>query len=871
MFQTNANTVAGPALAAAASSATVSPGAAETPGIRDQDAMIRALIDGLKVSAGWDLHADQLAGRLHHRLFEPRVTKTVAEYLGVFTMRLSPEVSAFFRDNAAAIDEVCSLYSNGPDYEALMGRGYLSAARWYDTYLLRTPDGAHYESVPFLFARISAFCACQARRSDCLSLALCKLQATEWGVQIETDMDIFNYFFRPLSTMLICGSTPIIRSAGLRNGHLASCFLVAPDMTCEEGTVRAMFGELCPLLAAKSGVGMDVTRFSHGNKSIVNALRLVDSQVEYFNDNAVRPVSVATYMELWHYQIQEFLAAKLPENPHRCNNIFQGVMVSDLFFRMYKEDPTQLWHLFDPREAPELSRLHGTAFDEAYLRLVRERRFHSAVPIKSLMFSLISTIIKTGSPYVLSKDACNRHHWYDTSGDAITCANLCAEVIQHPSGGTATCNLANVCLPRCLVERDDWAAPDRPVYLINGPLNTTVTFCFKTLRRAVEVSVFLINCAIEGGISPTPAVAEGQRERSMGVGVQGLADVFAEMGFRYGDPKSEALDGRIFENMYYWAVYTSCAIVRLGETDPFTGWERSRLSAGVFHWQTWDPEPVLSIPKDRWDHLRRQVVTHGTYNCQFIALMPTVGSSQLTGYAESFAPFFANISSKVTNKEEIIRPNPTFLRNVRAPDMRVLRYHGGDIPKLPSPMRLRYSAFYSAFDEAPEEQLRRARIRAPFVDQSQSFSLFLKEQHVQSASYMKNLLMLGNELGLKTIMYYCRVQKQTSVASFQCLNLGEEGKRSSSSSTAASIASSDDEGANVDVGEDDEAGDDERLGDESEESGEAVPVPRGRERAGFSLPCRQLPRGEGRSSREPVGDSCETGNRAPGYDCLACQ
>lgn len=726
--------------------------------LSDFDMCAQSLIDFLKVRVGWDVRANAMAGRLWHQIMEARCPATLKQYLGIFRGVLGHRVESFIQKNIDALEDMLCAYRRSKAYEDTLNCGYLSAVRLYDTYVLRTMETEPvYESVAQMFMRVSVFVACQCLEHECLYWLARDLIEDAKSV---SEMAIVEYVFGYLAAQHVCCATPILRSAGVEGGQLASCFILQPSMMNESGTLDALYHDMSPLLASKSGVGLDVTSFSH-QKNIASCLKLVDAQVHYFNDNNIRPVGASAYMELWHSQICDFLNAKLPENPDRCHSLFQGVCIPTLFFRMYEKDPSKLWYLFDPATAPNLIKLYGAAFDNEYERLVRAGKYVSCMPLKSMMFTLIHTIIKTGSPYVLLKEALNEHHWTDTQGMAINCSNLCAEIVQLPGRNTSVCNLANICLPKCLrtVERARVGTTDA-----NRPF-----FCFEALGDAVRVAVLVINACILGGSHPTPGVERGQKERSMGIGVQGLADVFAELGYGYLDAESAELDKNIFQSMYYTAVETSHNLVLEGQGVPFHGWEVSNFAKGRFHWQTWEGEDASFVPRHRWDALGKSIAEHGIFNSQFLAVMPTAGTSQVTGYAESVYPFFANISSKVTNKEEVLRPNVTFFKKVLPDDLRVVRQYGGDVSTFPKHHRERYRVFLTAFDYCPFKLLDRARARAPFVDQSQSMSFFLKEDRVRNASYLRDLLLHGYRLGLKTLMYYCRVQKQSSLTALQCL------------------------------------------------------------------------------------------------------
>lgn len=711
------------------------------------------ILNSLKISGAWNLADNIRAGRIIHEAKAAHVTKTVEDYLLVFEKQLTSPVSEFLKRRAGKIDAIIKAFSRSPDYEHLLDHGYLAALRFYDTYAVASVEGSVFESLPHFYMRIAAFCSTECARREPLKRTLKTMTLLD-GTPVKHEIDYFLYFFQLLTKLLIVPPTPVLRGAGTRKANLSSCFILSPDLSSEGKVVDRVMGDLSNVLKAKSGVGLDLSSFSQDGKNIISLLKVVNSQVEYFNDKNKRPVSVAAYLEIWHAQIQEFLSARMPESPDRCSAVFQGLCIPSLFFNLYESDPDGMWYLFDPAQAPQLTMLYGQSFNEEYLRLVAEKKFCATVPLKALLFQLINCIIKTGSPYVICKDACNAHHWRETQGAAINSSNLCAEIVQQANEkSTAVCNLANVCLPSCM-------RTDRRV---------GVMFDFDLLKAAVEGCVLMINASMRSTLDNVESVVRGQSVRSMGIGVHGLADVFAMMGWDYLDQHSALLDKGIFESLYYHAVRMSNLIVLVGGGKPFPGWQESNLANGKFHWEGWaDTEPT-SVSRREWTVLRAKVTGVGTYNSQFIALMPTVGCSQLTGYSESFNPFFANVVSKVTNKEEVLRPNMTFLSRIDEEDLPQIRFCGGDVSKFPEKLRKKYSNFLSAFDMDPEELIKRSRARAPYVDQSQSFSFFLKEELACSAKYLKKLLFLGHSLGLKTIMYYCRIKKIAEMADLECL------------------------------------------------------------------------------------------------------
>ncbi|AAK38264.1 ORF55 [callitrichine gammaherpesvirus 3] len=735
---------------------------------------IEQLINDLKVQANSDPEANILAGRLLHRLKSPLTTKTVSDYLLCFGPLLAENVLLFIQDHLDELEDRLSSFQRGEVYDRLLGRGYLSALRYYDTYLNVTTDGV-YESIPHAYMRVAAFCASITLHFEGMRLAMKAMCP-----HLSDILSIFDYFFEHLTLQTVCCSTPILRSAGIRKQILASCFIMSPRMESEAAVNLAMMRDLGRLLQHKSGVGMGVTDFGRDGKHIGLLLKMVNSHVEYHNYANKRPVSVAAFMEVWHSQVFKFLEAKVPENPERCAGIFTGLCIPHMFFKLYKEKPWSFWHLFEPQNAGRLESLYGEEFEREYYRLIKEGKSYGSVPIKSLMFSIVNSAIKAGSPYILLKEACNEHYWRDLSGEAMSAGNLCAEVLQPSRDEIAVCNLASVCLPRCLTGPlttgpvHGLMGPERksghellrglqetydPIEAVDLP---TGDFSLKILRDAVQCAVFLVNCAIQAG-SPT---WEARDVASMGIGVQGLADVFSALGWHYTDPSSRALNSRIFEEMYFTALCTSNTIAEHSRR-MFSGFSRSKYASGWFHWHDW-PDTITSLEPEVWETLAGRIKEHGLFNSQFIALMPTAGVAQLTGVSDSFYPFFANASTKVTSKEEALRPNQTFWRHLRVDHANEAVRVGCKVEAMPEPLRTHYSIFKTAFDYPQEDLIRMSRDRAPFVDQSQSLTLFLKERDASRASMLVRLLLLGWELGLKTIMYYCRVEKEADMGVYEC-------------------------------------------------------------------------------------------------------
>jgi ribonucleoside-diphosphate reductase alpha chain len=164
--------------------------------------------------------------------------------------------------------------------------------------------------------------------------------------------------------------------------------------------------------------------------------------------------------------------------------------------------------------------------------------------------------------------------------------------------------------------------------------------------------------------------------RPIGIGVSGLAEVFALLDIAYDSPEAFKLNKMIFAAMYYHALYQSRLLAlqegeynnfRTGECEVFMDgrWQKvkgSPLSNGFFQFNLWqqeadylksinrlnskiykeeDNEPInpvdwgMDIEKHSWGQLRKDIVQDGVRNSMLIALMPTASSAQLLRNAET--------------------------------------------------------------------------------------------------------------------------------------------------------------------------------------------------------------------------------------------
>ncbi|APO15876.1 ribonucleotide reductase subunit [Bubaline alphaherpesvirus 1] len=734
------------------------PAAASRPSRAAVAAYVGEVVDRMKAQSRVDERVYVKCGQLVHLRVRARGVPLDA-WLASAELALVPEVAERVRANRAFV-EVSLRYFELTEYAALCALGLQSALKYEEMYLAKLEGGA-LESMGQFFARIAATAATWTMREPAFGRALVGEGAT-WCA-------VFNAYLTALYRQLVVPATPIMLFAGRARGSLASCYLLNPRVTSSTEAVEAITTEVARILLNRGGIGISFQSFNRPasrdcKRGIMGALKLLDSMAMAINSDSERPTGICVYVEPWHCDVRAVLNMRgllARDESTRCDNLFSCLWVPDLLFDRYlaylEGREGVVWTLFDDR-ASHLSRLHGPAFAAEYERLEREGLGVEAVPVQDLAFLVVRSIVMTGSPFVMFKDACNRHYHMDTAGDALTGSNLCTEIVQRADPDAhGVCNLASVNLPRCVREAEGGA----------------LAFDFAALSTAAATAAIFVNAMMLGGQYPTERAARGvARHRSLGIGFQGLHTLLLELGMDMLSPAARRLNVEIAERLLLAVMATSATLCEYG-CAPFEDFARSKFARGLMPFDGYEGV-VLSLPR-AWARLREKVARHGLYNAQFVALMPTVSSSQVTEGSEGFSPVFTNMFSKVTMSGELLRPNLPLMRALRKHFTREASRLGavraldreqwsvaaalGDLaPGHP------LAKFKTAFEYDQERLIDLCADRAPFVDQSQSMSLFVTEpmDGKVPASQIMNLLVYAYKKGLKTGLYYCKIRKATN-------------------------------------------------------------------------------------------------------------
>jgi len=254
------------------------------------------------------------------------------------------------------------------------------------------------------------------------------------------------------------------------------------------------------------------------------------------------------------------------------------------------------------------------------------------------------------------------------------------------------------------------------------------------------------------------------RHRPIGLGIQGLADVFIMLRMPFESDAAKAMNKNIFETIYFAAMTASKDIAK--REGPYQTFKGSPLSKGIFQFDMWD---VSATENWNWEALRAEVMEHGVRNSLLVAPMPTASTSQILGNNECFEPYTSNIYTRRVLSGEFVVVNKHLLKDLVqlglwTNDMKnkIIANNGSvqNIHEIPENLKELYK---TVWEIKQRNLIDMAADRGAYICQSQSLNLFVDSP---STSKLTSMHFYAWKKGLKTGMYYLRSQAATQAVQF---------------------------------------------------------------------------------------------------------
>ena len=351
------------------------------------------------------------------------------------------------------------------------------------------------------------------------------------------------------------------------------------------------------------------------------------------------------------------------------------------------------------------------------------------------------------------------------------------------------------------------------------------TFNYDKLHQVTKVVTNNLNKVIDVNFYPTEKTRRSNmKHRPIGIGVQGLADVFAKMYIAFNSQEASDINEKIFETIYHASCEKSMEIAKSRQDEmldirlsyrnskfsfdsfepdcntysitqetpehikkllhkhmptygelfslsdnhvgAYSSFDGSPASKGLLQFDLWNETPSNRYD---WDSLKQNIMKYGMRNSLLVAPMPTASTSQILGNNECFEPFTSNIYLRRTLAGEFIVINKYLIADLINLGLwnddikNSIILHKGSIQQLTQlPKYIRET--YKIVWEIPMRNLiNMAASRGKYICQSQSMNLWMENPTYDKITAMH---FYAWQKGLKTGIYYLRTKAKASAQQF---------------------------------------------------------------------------------------------------------
>jgi len=562
-----------------------------------------------------------------------------------------------------------------------------------------------------------------------------------WGDNLEKVIETYN----SLSEGYYTHATPTLFNSGTTRPQLSSCFLLDLESDSIEGIFNTL-KESAQISKNAGGIGIAFTKVrakgtyiagTNGTSNgIIPFLKIYNETARAVDQGGgKRKGSIAIYMEPWHSDIMEFLDLRKNQGKDevRARDLFLAMWMNDLFMERVELDED--WTLMCPHECSGLTETYGEEFRELYTRYEREGKGKKTLKAREVWNKILESQIETGTPYILYKDSINEKSNQSNIG-VIRSSNLCAEIVEATGvtktqaeilqnkelleklglsefygeesvNETAVCNLASIALPKFV--------------------NKNKTYNFNKLYEVAYQATINLNNVIDVNFYPSPAAKfSNLLHRPIGLGVQGLADVFFMLGLPYESDEAKSINKEIFETIYYASIKASCD---LAKTDgSYATYQGSPISQGKFQFDLWGVTPTKRWD---WDKLREDVKKHGVRNSLTTCIMPTASTASILGNEASCEAQTSNMYTRSVLSGTFILVNKYLVKELVKLGIwndtirkKIITENGSvqNIPEIPTNLK---EIFKTVYEIKQRDVIDMAADRGAFIDQTQSMNIFM--------------------------------------------------------------------------------------------------------------------------------------------------
>ncbi len=588
-------------------------------------------------------------------------------------------------------------------------------------------------------------------------------------------------FYDIMSEFYYTPSTPTLFHAGTTKPQLSSCYLNTVPDSLE--AIFKSYSDNAQLSKWSGGIGTDWTNirgtgsFIRGtgveSQGVIPFLKIANDVTIAINRSGRRRGAACVYLEVWHYDIFDFLELRknTGDERRRTHDMDTAAWIPDLFMKRVRENGQ--WTLFSSDEVADLHEIYGKEFEERYLAYEKradrgEMKLWNRVPAVEVWKRILAMLFETGHPWVTFKDPCNIRSPQDHVG-VVHASNLCTEITLNTSANeTAVCNLGSLNFAK---------------FIVNGIFDEAL------VSRVTRIAMRMLDNVIDINYYPTAdARRSNLRHRPVGLGIRGFQDALYMLGIHFDSDEAVAFADTSMEIVSYYAILGSSELAK--ERGPYGTYKGSKWDRGLLPQDTialLEEERGVSIPVPKierlnWGIVREHIRRFGMRNSNCMAIAPTATTANIVGCVPTIEPIYKNIYVKSNQAGDFTVVNKYLIQDLHALNLwnedmlTLLKYHDGsiqNIPTIPSNLKRKYK---EVFEVEPKWLIKTAAYRGRWIDQSQSLNIFFRST---SGKALSDVYFMAWEMGLKTT-YYLRTlaisqaEKSTVSTSYGATHLREK-------------------------------------------------------------------------------------------------
>ncbi|MCG1010198.1 class 1b ribonucleoside-diphosphate reductase subunit alpha [Salinicoccus sp. ID82-1] len=465
-------------------------------------------------------------------------------------------------------------------------------------------------------------------------------------------------------------ATPTFLNAGrARRGEMVSCFLLEVDDSLN--SINYIDSTAKQLSKIGGGVAINLSKLrARGEaikgiegvaKGVLPVAKALEGGFGYADQLGQRPGAGAVYLNIFHYDLPEFLDTKKvnADEDLRLATISTGLVVPSKFFDLAKNnDP---FYLFAPHtvEREYGQPLDDMNLDEMYDELVANDKVKKRrMDAREMLNTIAQTQLQSGYPYIMFKDNANKVHPLKDIGQ-IKISNLCTEIFQLQE--TSTIN--------------DYGTDDvirRDISCNLGSLNIANVMDSGKVRESVHDGIEALTVVSDStAIANAPGVKKANDElHSVGLGAMNLHGYLAKNKISYESEEARDFANVFFMLLNFYSLEKSMMIAKeRGRT--FQDFDRSDYATGKY-FERYINEAVepksdkvaalfadIHVPtRQDWKALSEEVMEYGLFHAYRLAIAPTQSISYVQNATSSVMPIVDSIERRTYGNSETFYPMP---------------------------------------------------------------------------------------------------------------------------------------------------------------------------------------------------------------------